>query len=305
MKLSVLKDLCGISATSGDEEPVKKYILKYVSSHKETWKVQPQIIEGEGFQDALILVFGKPEMAYYSHMDSVGFTTRYQNQLVAIGSPDPEQGDKLVGEDHIGLIECEVQVDSNGNAFHNFARAIEPGTSLVYKPEFIESGDTVTSNSLDNRLGIFTLLQLAPELENGALVFSTYEEHGGGSVGFIANYLLKTYGILKSLIVDVTWVTDGVHLGHGPVVSLRDAFIPRKKFVNKITSLLDDHSMVYQKEVEGKGGSDGSELQKSELPIDWCFLGVPVNHPHSSKEEANIFDIVRLITLLQLLSNKL
>ena len=37
---------------------------------------------------------------------------------------------------------------------------------------------------MDNRLGVWCALQVAKTLENGIICFSTYEEVGGGSVGF-------------------------------------------------------------------------------------------------------------------------
>ncbi len=305
MNFNLLETLCQIRATSGDENNSKQFIIDFVNKHSSTWKNIPQIVEGEGFQDNLMLVFGQPKIAFYSHLDSVGFTSRYQNQLITIGSPDATNGDILVGEDNLGAIECSIIIDKNHNLFHDFKRTIEPGTCLVYKPNFKIQKETITSCYLDNRLGVFTLLQLAKELEHGVLVFSTYEEHGGGSTGYLASYLYEKFHITKSLIVDVTWVTEGIQLGHGPVVSLRDAYIPRKKFVDEIISHLDQSSLVYQKEVEATGGSDGSELQRSGLPIDWCFVGVPINNPHASSEKANVFDIIRLISLLQTLSIKL
>ena len=115
---------------------------------------------------------------------------------------------------------------------------------------------------------------------------------------------VKDFEKIKNPVVTIG-TFDGVHLGHGPVVSLRDAYIPRRQFVRNITDLLDNHSLIYQKEVEGSGGSDGSELQKSALPIDWCFLGVASNHPHSSHEEASLLDISRLISLLEIISGAL
>lgn len=305
MNFKLLETLCQIQATSGDESSLTNFLVDFVNHHSKTWKSVPQIIKGDGFQDNLILVFGKPTSAYYSHMDSIGFTARYQNQLITIGSPEAVNGNILVGNDRFGPIECKVKIDSNGNTFHNFSRPIDPGTPLVYKANYIKKEDRLSSSYLDNRLGIFALLQLAQELENGVLVFSTYEEHGGGSAAFLAKYLYNNYSITKSIIVDVTWETEGIQLGHGPVVSLRDAYIPRKSFIDEITRHLDASSLVYQKEVEGSGGSDGSEIQRSSLPIDWCFIGVPVKNPHSSNEEANIFDVVRLISLLKTLSNKL
>lgn len=305
MDFKLLETLCQIPATSGDEGDIKLFIVDFVNQFSSSWHTVPKIIEGEGFQDNLMLVFGQPKIAFYSHMDSVGFTTRYQNQLITIGSPEAVNGDLLVGIDRLGPIECSIKIDKNNTVFHDFNRSIDPGTCLTYKSNFKTKGETITTCYLDNRLGIFTLLQLAKELEHGVLVFSTYEEHGGGSVGYLSKNLYNTYNITKSLIVDVTWVTDGIQLGHGPVVSLRDMYIPRKKFVDEIINHIDESSLVYQKEVEGSGGSDGSEIQRSSLPIDWCFIGIPINNPHASKEEANIFDIVRLIAILKTLSDKI
>jgi len=305
MDFALLETLCQIEGTSGDEGRLKDFIINYVKEHSKFWHSTPKIIEGGEFQDNLILVFGEPTVAYYAHMDSVGFTTRYQNQLITIGSPDARKGDILVGNDALGPIECKIELDTNDNAFHTFNRGIQPGTTLVYKPNFTLQNETISSPYLDNRLGIFSLLQMAKELENGVLVFTTYEEHGGGSAAYLASYLLSTYQIFKNIIVDVTWVTEGIQLGHGPVISLRDAYIPRKSYIKKICSLLDESSLIYQQEVEASGGSDGSELQKSALPIDWCFIGVPVNYPHSANESANLFDIIRLISLLKILAAKL
>lgn len=305
MDFNLLETLCQIQATSGDENKIKQFVLNYVEGNAPNWRKTPKIIEGKGFQDNIMLVFGEPNTAYYAHIDSVGFTSRYQNQLITIGSPEAQKGDVLVGNDALGPIECNITIDAKGNTFHDFKRTIEAGTPLVYKPNFQQEAERITSPYLDNRLGVFVLLQLAKELENGVLVFSTYEEHGGGSVAYLGNYLLTKYDIHQSVIVDVTWVTDGIQLGLGPVVSLRDAYIPRREFINKIVTHLDDSSLVYQKEIEASGGSDGSELQRSALPIDWCFIGVPVKNPHGSSEEANIFDIVRLISLLKSLLSKL
>ncbi len=305
MDFKLLEILCQIQATSGDESNLKQFLIEYVKTNSAGWETTPKIIEGDEFQDNLMLIFGEPKVAFYAHMDSVGFTSRYENQLITIGSPDANNDDTLVGKDVLGKIECNLSIDKNGNVHHNFNRTIASGTPLVYKPNFQLKAESISSPYLDNRLGIFALLQLAEELKNGVLVFSTYEEHGGGSVAFLGGYLLTNYNIYKSIIVDVTWVTDGIQLGLGPVISLRDAYIPRKMFIDQILSYLDDSSLIYQKEVEVSGGSDGSELQKSALPIDWCFIGVPVNNPHSAQEEANIFDIIRLSSLLKKLATKL
>src|SRR4051812_37981028 len=96
MSLKLLKQLCEVQATSGNEAPMKDFLLRYIKKEKKKWKTQPQIIEGEEFQDCFILKFGNPRTAIFAHMDSIGFTVRYFNQLVTIGSPHAEAGTKLV-----------------------------------------------------------------------------------------------------------------------------------------------------------------------------------------------------------------
>src|SRR5258708_27038236 len=127
--MQLLKKLCELHAASGDEGPMKEFLLAYVKREKKKWNVQPEIIEGEEFQDCLILKFGKPRTAIFAHMDTVGFTVRYFNQLLTIGSPDAEMGAKLVGHDSKGSIECELEYDKENHAFYKFSRAIDRGTA--------------------------------------------------------------------------------------------------------------------------------------------------------------------------------
>ncbi len=295
--MKILKELCQVHAPSGFEQNMTDYLLKYVKRNKKNWKVQPQIITGAQFQDCLILVFGKPRTAIYAHMDSIGFTVRYFNQLLPIGSPHAETGTKLVGQDSLGKIECELEFDRDNRAFYKFGRAIDRGTSLTYKDHFRNSKDFVQSPYLDNRLGIYNALKVAEKMKDGAIVFSCWEEHGGGTVGYLAGYLFETYGIKQALISDITWATDGVELGKGVAISLRDKNIPRRAFVNKIIDVAEKRKIKYQLEVEGSGSSDGGELQRAAVPIDWCFVGAPSQDPHTPHEKVHKKDITSMIDL--------
>src|SRR5690606_11660329 len=94
---NLLKQLCEVHAPSGDESAMKAFVLKYVNNTMKKWKARPVIIHGDEFQDCVILKFGKPRTAIFAHLDSIGFTVRYFNQLLPIGSPDAEMGTRLVG----------------------------------------------------------------------------------------------------------------------------------------------------------------------------------------------------------------
>jgi putative aminopeptidase FrvX len=301
----LLRQLCEIHAPSGDELAMKEFLVDYVRKTKKKWSVEPQIIEGEGLQDCILLKFGKPRTAIFAHMDSIGFTVRYFNQLVAIGSPDADKGTRLVGHDSLGPIDCELDFDAQDHALFKFGRPIDRGTSLTYKINFRETSTYIQTPYLDNRLGIYNALKVAETLKDGIIAFTCWEEHGGGSVSYLANRLTERWGIQQALISDITWVTDGVHPGQGVVISMRDRNIPRRSFVNQIIDIAKKKKIAYQLEVEGTGSSDGGELQRSAQPMDWCFVGAPEESAHTPNEKVHKDDIQSMIELYRALMKQL
>ncbi len=284
---------------------MKNFILDFVHNNRHKWKTQPVIIAGDDIQDCVILVFGTPRCAAFAHMDTTGFTVRYQDQLIPVGSPEVEGGERLSGKDDLGAIECRLNLDQDGYARYTFGRGIRTGTSLVFNADFSANAETIKAPYLDNRAGVFALLSIAPVLGHGALVFSCWEEHGGGSVPFLVKYLYEQLKIKKMLVSDVTWVTDGVSSGEGVVISHRDRSIPRQSFVNRIKKLAVQHHIPFQTEVEAHGSSDGREIQATPYPIDWCFIGAPVANIHSAGEIIYKKDLQAMIQFYELLFNAL
>ncbi|TGD82975.1 M20/M25/M40 family metallo-hydrolase [Hymenobacter wooponensis] len=304
--MKLLHTLCQIAAPSGNEAPLSEYLLNYIQQNKQSWQNQPTVVYGEEFQDCIILVFGKPRTAVFAHIDSIGFTVRYGNQLVRIGGPDAESGYRLVGQDSQGPIECTLIVDERSGALsYVYSREIERGTELTFQCDFRETDTTVQSCYLDNRLGVWNALRLCETLQDGIVVFSCWEEHGGGSVAYLAKYIYETYGVRQALISDITWVTEGVHPGQGVVISLRDSLVPRRSYVERIRRIAQAAGVPHQLEVEGSGGSDAKELQHGSQPWDWCFVGAPEDNVHSPDEIVDKRDIESMLALYQVLMQKL
>ena len=307
--MELLKELISIQGLSGDESRITHYIKSYCESKMENWACKPEIIYEPEKHDCLILVFGKPTVSIYAHVDTIGYTVGYENNLIPVGSPVYSESMILVGEDSQGKIATEIMLfeypDGDSELKCIYDRQIEPGTLLSFNPNFVENDRYIQSPYLDNRLGVFVALQVAETIVNGAIIFSTYEEHGGNSVSYCANKLYELYGLNQALISDITWVTNGVKHGGGVAISLRDSLIPRRVFLNKIMTLCTENGVEYQLEVESSGGSDGSTLQKSHLPIDWCFIGAPENHVHTNRETVYKSDIESMISIYKLLMAKL
>lgn len=305
----LLEKLVQIRGTSGDEAEIKAFILNYIEENKHNWKSDVKIYSGDDFQDCIILVFGKPKTAIYAHIDTIGFTVGYHNNLIKMGSPKIKDGTILVGADSQGEIETEIMVIENEEEEiqlkYVYNRPIDRGTNLTFKPHFVLTKEYVQSPYLDNRLGVLNALTIAKDIENGAIVFSTYEEHGGGSVGFLARFLYDKYAVRQALISDITWVTEGIQHRGGVAISMRDKSIPRRSYLNKIINIAEKYNIQYQLEVESTGGSDGSYLQRSDLPIDWCFVGAPENNAHSPQERVFISDIEEMIKFYMVLMKEL
>jgi putative aminopeptidase FrvX len=49
--------------------------------------------------------------------------------------------------------------------------------------------------------------------------------------------------------------------------------------------------------VEGDGGSDGLELQRSPYPFDWCFIGAGETNVHRPDETIHKDDLEGMVKL--------
>ncbi|MCE2776741.1 MAG: M20/M25/M40 family metallo-hydrolase [Algoriphagus sp.] len=299
-----LNELLYIQSVSGDEAVAASWISAFIHKRKSSWKVVPEVYEGEEFHDCILLKFGNPRTAVFAHIDTIGFMVRYANQLIPVGGPELISGTRLVGRDSLGEISCQLVVEGE-ELFHDFPRKIERGTRLSFAQDIRIDSEFIQAAYLDNRLGVYAALQLCESLEDGWVVFTTYEEHGGGSMPFLLPFIQKIAPVKQALISDITWITDGVHYHQGVVVSIRDKFIPRKKFIDRLIQLAQKSGIPFQLEVEAYGGSDGREIQFSPYAMDWCFIGAAEDQVHSPDEKVSLQDLESMVQLYQYLFKEL
>lgn len=309
--MQLLKELLKIQSPSGNEAPMRDFLIKYFDENASLFKTKPVLHFGLEFQNGLAVSFGKPRVAIFAHTDTVGYMTKYDNTLIEIGSPGGENGDILIGKEFGSNNDVEVVLKKEESEEHDphwsydYNRVLHRGTELVYKPGYTEDDEYIYSPYLDNRIGIFNALKAAETLENGMLVFTCWEEHQGGSAAHMARFVHDEFGVKKALISDITWISQGIKMGDGTVISLRDAAIPRRDYVLEIIEIAKKNNLPYQLEVEECGGSDGNEIQKVPYSIDWCFVGVPCDNMHSSKEKILKADLETTIKLYEKLMHAL
>ncbi len=122
--MKLLKKLCAIHSPSGDEKEISKFIIDYIKKNMSTWKKEPVLYYGDGFQDCIVLCFGNPKTAIFAHMDSIGFTVKYKNEIIKIGGPVTDKNIVLVGYDSKGSIEGKL-IKKNKKSYIDFKRQID------------------------------------------------------------------------------------------------------------------------------------------------------------------------------------
>ena len=302
--MKLLFDLLKKFGVSGDEQDTANFILEYIDKRQRFWNVQPKVFFGEEFHDCILLKFGTPRTALFAHMDTIGFMVRYENQLIPVGGPEFIKETELVGQDSLGKIHCKLIGDED-TPLHDFPRAIERGTRLAFSQNARIDEEFIQAAYLDNRLGLYTALQVCETIQDGWVVFTTYEEHGGGSMPFLLKFIQETSPVRQALIADITWVTEGVLPHDGVVISIRDKFIPRKKFIDKVISLAEKSGIPFQLEVEAYGGSDGREVQFSPYAINWVFVGAAEENVHTPDEKVSLKDLQSMIEMHKYLMDSL
>jgi len=314
MNYELLRKLCATPSTAGDEGEMAQFILKYLCDNNKSFKTTPQVFSGAGFQDMVIAVFGEPRTAIFAHTDTVAYCTAHDNELVKIGNPKAEDGTELEGYVNGKLEKAVLKIKKKGkkgdkNAEETLTYSSDAnfdlGTPLSYVPDWKETKQFVKSAYMDNRLGVWNALQQAHTMEHGAIVFSTYEEHGGGGAQFAGRFLQENFGIQQALISDVTLLTKHVRHKKGVVISMRDRGIPRQSYVRRIIAIAEKHGIPHQLEVEKAGGSDGNALQDSSYAWDWCFIGPVEDNYHCPGEKVAKVDIEATVKLYAALIEEL
>lgn len=287
--MDLLQELQQIPGPSGDEGLIADFVQAYCEA-----------IPGatvRRYSDLVLVSRGKPRVAVFAHLDTVGFTLAYGRSLVPIGGPQPE-GDERVREcGGSGRARLKLKPGEGRPAWRLSGKDGEPGSQWVYEAPLVVKNDQVSGPYLDNRAGVWNALRVLERLQDVAVVFTPGEEHSGRGAAIGARLVYEEWQVTQALISDITWHTDWIKLGKGPAVSYRDRSIPRRRYLNRVLAASVESGIPFQHEVESSGGSDGSVIDRSAYPIDWVFVGAPQKRSHTAKEECRISDLRAMVDL--------
>lgn len=332
MDFSTLQQLTQLPGVSGRESAVRRFISQQVAPYADDVKTDTLgnlIVLKKGTSDKNLLLA--------AHMDEVGLMIHYIGpdgflRFVPVGGIDPRTllAQRVTvhtsgGEDLLGVIgtrPAHVTTEAErgkavpmGDLFIDVgltgaeaAARIQPGDFATLRRPYEEFGSgRLTAKALDNRSGVFVLLELLKALKNPFYnvyaVFTVQEEVGLRGAGTAA------YGIEAhlALALDTTGAADIpgsapqnyiTALGAGVGVTAIDArTITHEGLFNALKRLCLAKNIRYQVRVAPRGGNDAGAIHQSKTGVPCCALSIPTRYIHSNTEVQCKSDLEQTLAL--------
>ena len=333
--IELLKELCQASGVSGYEDEVAEIVAKHLTKTCDS-------VYKDSLGNIIAFKKGrktpKEPIMLCAHLDEVGFSVKHINDD---GTLDFEQvgmmtsvlpGKKVLVSDRKipGVVSskpvhlsndrttaCKISdlvIDIGALSKDETQKLDLLGEYAVFDSEFVFlSDDTVKAKALDDRIGCAVMIMLSQqELEYDLhFAFTVGEELGG--VGAIAatNTIKPGICILfeGTTASDLAGYADKDKVckkGNGAVCPFMDGgTFYDKGLYNKVLALAKENDIPVQTKTKVAGGTDGSRIQRTNIPVKVVALSLPCRYIHTSSSVASTKDMQSILELAQLLVNSL
>ncbi|BDI30372.1 peptidase M42 [Capsulimonas corticalis] len=337
MNFDLLKRLCETPGVSGGEDPIRKLAAAEMRPFVDTLSIDAMgsvigIQEGKP---------GGPRVMIAAHIDEIGFRVRHIDDkgfvwIAPVGGWDTRNlvmqrvfvhgfaGQSLRGAltptskprhliqgdegSKVGKIE-EFYVDL-GLPGDDVKGLVEVGDMVTMDRTTEQIGDMVLSKTLDDRLGVFIMIEALRKLQGKditatVLAVATTQEEVGLRGAIPAAYALNPdIGVAVDITVayDVPGTSEAdriTSLGAGVAIKISDtSLISHPKLVRHFRDIAQAQGISHQLEMLPYGGTDAGGIQRSRSGVPSITLSIPTRYPHSPNEMAHLDDIQATIDLL-------
>jgi len=336
VNLPLLTALCEAAGTSGREERVRDVVAPEMTALCDRVEVDPLgnlIGTREGAGRRLMLA---------AHMDEIGLMATHVEdrgyiRVIPIGGWDArtlvgqrvmvhgrEDIEGVVGMTPVHLLEqkdrakalevTDLAIDV-GLPADRVRELVRPGDVATRIRELRTLGDLVTGKSLDDRVGVFVMieaLRAASPSPAEVVAVATVQEEVGLRGARVATARVRPD---IALAIDTCPANDGpgaptsgpsTVLGKGTAIRIMDASaIGAPALVDLLTKLATELEIPHQFHVANRGGTDTGSLQLSgEGAIAGC-VSIPTRYVHSSVEACHPADIEASIALVAALIERI
>lgn len=335
MRMELLKQLCETPGLPGAEDPVKQIVISNLREFT-------QEINEDALGNVIAHIPGNgPRLVMDAHMDEVGFMVNHIDQrgflrLTPLGGVDQRvfYGQRLViwgrkplvgmvaaipphisrnsGEKEVPDVEdCVIDL---GLCEEKVKEQVKIGDVVSYYSPFEETEDAIISKAIDDRVGLFVMLEVLnrkPNLSCDLYVTASVQEEVGlrGARVIVPVYepdfVLALEGTVSMDFPGTPEHKKLARIGKGPEVRLSDRFlVANRPFSFFITDLAEKNKIPYQVTVKKAGSTNATAMQVTGKGSRAAVISVPVRYLHSPSNLAFKSDIESTINLVfKLLEN--
>jgi endoglucanase len=282
---ALIKKLVEIPGPPGYESKVREAIQDEIIPYIEDIQIDPlgNLIAQNGSKNQQA-----KKIMLVAHMDEIGLITTHvdENGFVRFTNLGAVQPSSCLGgkvrylSGATGIIGSNRQKDPHHlptfehmfidlGASNHADCPVKIGDVAAFEGAFSNLGEHLVSKALDGRVGVAVLIETLRRVVDTPhhlfFVFSTQEEVGVRGSAAAAFTIDPDLGIA----VDATLATDtpegvieGLHLGRGPAIFVRDAhMLADPLVVDWMKNTAEDGEIPYQIEVGSQGSSDARAIQ--------------------------------------------
>jgi endoglucanase len=334
MNFDLLKRLCETPGVPGREERVRELVAAELAP-----LVDDITVDVMGNLIAHKRGRGGPKVMIAAHMDEIGFIVKFIDsqgfvKLQQLGGWDPRVmvAQRVYVHGHTGqtllgaLLPATKSLPQQSPEERNSApkisdfyvdlgltgeqvkELVEVGDMLTMARTTEQIGDCVISKSLDDRIGVFVMIEAVRACRNSSAdilaVATTQEEVGCRGATTAAHALNPDVGVALdvTLAQDVPGAPDAeqiTQLGKGCALKIMDSYsISHPKLMRHFRDLAAQHDIPYQLEVLPFGGTDAGSIQKTQSGVPAITISIPTRYVHTVNEMAHTRDVEGAITLL-------
>lgn len=190
---------------------------------------------------------------------------------------------------------------------------VSPGDTVVFPDVWEVSGSSVMARALDDRVGLFVILEALKRLKGKRwqpkdyrlyVSFTVQEENGLKGAGPVAERIrpVAALAVEGTVANDVPGVSEDrvlARLGHGPEIRLSDGrFLADRRLCRFLADTAWQAGIRHQIVVKEVGGTNAGMFQVRALGCMAGALSVPVRYIHAPCGIARLSDIEGAVQLL-------
>jgi len=334
MNLPLLKELCEARGVPGQEDAIRRIVRRELAA------LNPASLETDPMGNLYATFPGASEakVMMAAHMDEIGFIIKHIDdkgflRIQPLGGFDPRQlfaqrvrVSRKDGATAPGVLcyatkpphllskpeekgpEIEQFFVDTGMKAEEVFRAFEIGGMVTLDRDLSECGDCIAAKSLDNRVGVFVMIEALRQRKASPLtvvaVATTQEEIGLRGATTAAFRVQPEVGIALDTTIAADYPggtpdAQVTQLGKGVGVKIMDgSLVCHPLLVKHMREIAETRQIPHQLEVLPRGGTDGGALQRSAAGCAGMTLSIPTRYIHTVNELVHRDDVRAAIDLL-------